>query len=176
MRLLTGSDLVELHRAAGSMVADLTHDYIGMIASTRHATAERLGAAPTGFFGRAADKVSMTADPSGATVTINHPGFIRAFRTVEIVPSKSKYLAIPINAISYGHRAIDLWAAMNLFIPKGKRVIAATIGGVLTPLYALCKSVTQKQDRSLLPSDADFQDAAVKGARQCLFQPRGLQS
>ena len=123
-------------------------------------------------FSNVAAASALSADPSGATLTISHPGFIRAFRTVKIVPREAKSLAIPIHALSYGHRAGELWDRMHLFIPKGKNIIAATIGGTLTPLYALCKSVTQKQDRSLLPSDAEFQKAAVDGAKGWLGMAR----
>jgi hypothetical protein len=169
MRMLTSSGLRDLHQAAGTEVQRITVDHIAKIAATRHATAENLGAAPTNHFAQAAEKVAgasaLSAGPAGATLTINHPGFARAFRSVKIVPRAAQSLALAIHAISYGHRAGELWDRMHLFIPKGKRIIAATIGGVLTPLYALCKSVTQKQDRSLLPSDAEFQDAAVAGAK-----------
>ena len=169
MRLMGGAGLRRLHQAAGTEVQRITVDHVARLAATKHATAERLGASPTNHFAQAAEKVAassaLSADASGATLTINHPGFIRAFRTVKIVPREAKALAIPLHAISYGHRPGELWDRLHLFIPKGENIIAATIGGVLTPLYALCKSVTQRQDRSLLPSDAEFQAAAVAGAK-----------
>lgn len=169
MRVLSPSGLTALHQAAGTEVQRITADHVAKLAATRHATANRLGAAPTNHFAQAVEKVAapaaLSSDASGATLTISHPGFIRAFRSVKIVPRESKALAIPIHGLSYGKRAGELWDRMHLFIPKGEKIIAATIGGVLTPLYALCKSVTQKQDRTLLPSDAEFQKAAVKGAR-----------
>ena len=169
MRMLSSTGLRDLHQAAGTEVQRITADHVAKLAATRHATANRLGAAPTNHFAQAVEKVAapaaLSSDAAGATLTISHPGFIRAFRSVKIVPRESKSLAIPIHALSYGKRAGELWDRMHLFIPKGKRIIAATIGGVLTPLYVLCKSVTQKQDRSLLPSDAEFQAAAVAGAK-----------
>jgi len=169
MRRMSALGLSELHQAAGVEVQRITSDHIAKIAATRHGTAERLGAAPTNFYGQAAEKVAaagaLSSGPTEAVLTINHPGFLRAFQTVKITPRTAKALTIPIHALSYGKRAGELWDRMNLFIPRGKRIIAATIGGVLTPLYVLCKSVTQKQDRSLLPSDEQFQAAAVTGAR-----------
>lgn len=169
LRMLTSTGLRDLHQASGTEVQRITADHIARLAATRHTTANRLGAAPTNHFAQAVEKVAapsaLSSGPDGATLTINHPGFIRAFRTVKIVPREAKSLAIPVHAISYGKRAAELWDRMHLFIPKGKRVIAATIGGVVTPLYVLCKSVTQRQDRSLLPSDAEFQAAAVAGAK-----------
>jgi len=169
MRAFTGAGLRELHQAAGVEVQHITVAHIAKLAATRHSTAERLGASPTNHFAQAAEKVAaasaLTSDPSGATLTINHPGFTRAFGSVKIVPRTAQSLAIPIHALAYGHRAAELWDRLSLFIPKGKRIIAATIGGVITPLYILCKSVTQKQDRSLLPSDEQFTAAAVAGAK-----------
>ena len=172
MRLLAGSELAELHHSAGVEVQKITRDHIAGLTRKSDSLSSKFGAPTTNFYGKAAVKVAassaLSADPSGATLTINHPGFIRAFRTVKIVPREAKALAIPIHAIAYGHRPGELWERLHLFVPRGKHLIAASIGGVLTPLYALCKSVTQKQDRSLLPTDAQFRDAAVDGATKCL--------
>jgi len=168
MRTFTGAGLTALHQAAGTELQRITADHVAKIAATRHTTANKLGAAPKNFLAQASEQVSassaLSSGPAGATLTISHPGFLRAFQNVTIVPRTAKALAIPIHALAYGHRAGELWDRLSLFIPKGKNIIAATIGGVLTPLYALCKSVTQKQDRSLLPSDAEFQKAATDGA------------
>ncbi len=169
MRLFSGQGLTELHQAAGTELQHVTFEHIATLAATRHATADKLGASPTNHFAQAAEKVSapsaLTADASGATLTIAHRGFTRAFRDVRIVPRESQAIAIPIHAQSYGHRARELWDRLKLFIPKGRDIIAANLNGVLTPLYVLRASVTQKQDRTLLPSDAEFQAAAVRGAK-----------
>lgn len=170
--LLGGAGRTEILRASGTEVQRVTVDYIARLAATRHETASRLGAAPTNHFAQAAEKVAspaaLEADADAATLTISHPGFSRAFRNVVIAPRSAKALAIPVHAISYGKRAAELWDRLSLFIPKGKRVIAATLGGVVTPLYILCKSVTQKQDRTLLPADEEFRAAAALGAKQWL--------
>jgi hypothetical protein len=158
-------------------VQELTRAHIAGLQRKGGSLADSVGAPVSNFYAQAAEKVAgdaaLSANAGGATLTINSPGFLRAFRDVKIAPRTAKSLAIPINAIAFGHKASELWDRMGLFIPKGKRVIAATIGGVLTPLYILCKSVTQKQDRSLLPTDAEFLDAAVRGARQYIFSPQG---
>jgi hypothetical protein len=160
-------NLTELQQAAGYEVQQVTVAHVSVLASTRHATAQKLGASPTNHFAQAAEKVAapaaLSADADGATLTINHPGFSRAFRSVKIAPRTAKALALPIHPAAYGHKASELWDRMGLFIPKGKRIIAATIGGVMTPFYVLVGSVTQKQDRSLLPSDEQFQAAARIG-------------
>lgn len=150
MKMFSGSGLAAVHRAAGVEVQKITADHLEARGGTH--------------WSKAAEKVALSADASGALISIRHRGIRRAFQTIKIVPRESKSLAIPISPISRGFRAAELWDRMKLFIPKGSRIIAATIGGQLTPLYVLCKSVTQRQDRSLLPSDQQFQDAAVRGA------------
>ena len=172
MRSFTGGGLTALHHAAGVKVQELTRDHIAGLKRKPDSFASKFGAPTSNFYAQAAEKVggdaALTANAGGATLVISSIGFKRAFQNVPIFPKTAKSLAIPINAIAFGHRAAELWDRMHLFIPKGKNVIAATIGGVLTPLYILCKSVTQKQDRSLLPSDQQFLDAAVLGAMQYL--------
>lgn len=176
MRTLSPSGLTDLHHAAGVKVQELTRDHIAGLRRSPDSLASKIGAPTSNFYAQAAEKVAgdaaLSAGPGGATLTINSIGFKRAFQDVQIFPKTAKSLAIPINAISAGHKASELWDRMKLFIPKGANIIAATIGGVLTPLYALCKSLTQKQDRSLLPSDADFQKEAVKGAKSYLQMRR----
>jgi len=168
--MLEGAGRVQLHQAMGLYVQQETAEHLSDIAHTRHATAERIGAAPTGFWADAAERVespsALSADASGATLTIAHPGIKRAFQSVTIVPVRAAALAFPIHEIAYGHRAAELWDALKLFIPKGSSIIAMhdASGGIL-PLFALCRSVTQEQDRTLLPSDQEWEDAAALGAR-----------
>jgi hypothetical protein len=50
----------------------------------------------------------------------------------------------------------------TLFRPKGKDVIMGTKDGDAVPLYLLKKRVEQRQDRTLLPSDAEI--GATAGA------------
>ncbi|MGA3169462.1 MAG: hypothetical protein ABSE62_00460 [Chthoniobacteraceae bacterium] len=171
MRDVTGSlARRNLHQAMGEEVQVLTADYLRRLAGSRHDTAEALGAAPTGFLGTAAEKVAspgaLEADSNAATLIIDHPGMRRAFGPVTISPRNAKSLAIPIHAIAYGQRARFLWNQLSLFIPKGCNFIAmkGPDGKSILPLYILVRSVTQKQDRTLLPSDEEFEGAAIKGA------------
>jgi hypothetical protein len=169
MRSLNAGGLASLHRAAGTEVQRITAEHIARLRRAPDSFASRLGLPTSGHYAQASEKVSassaLTSGAAGATLTISHRGFARAFRSLHIVPRSAKALAIPVHKLAAGHRAAELWDRMNLFIPKGSRVIAATMGGVVTPMYVLCRSVTQKQDRSLLPSDEAFHAAAVAGAR-----------
>ena len=169
MEKVGGAGRAELHEAMGHEVQRLTHDHLSLLAATRHTTAEKLGATPSNHLAQAAEKISaasaLSADASSATLTINHPGMIRALRDVTILPRDAKRLAIPVHALAYNRRPAQIWDALKLFIPKGKNVICMASGKTITALYVLVRSVTQKQDRSLLPSQEEFQQAAKTGAR-----------
>lgn len=169
MGALQGAGRRDLHAAMGVEVQNLTYQHVSTLAGSRHDTANRLGAAPSNHLAQAAEKIAaptaLSADSNAATLTINHVGMIRALRDVTIVPREAKALAIPVNAIAYNRRPAQIWAELNLFIPKGKNVIAMSDGKKITVLYVLVRSVTQKQDRTLLPSDNEFSAAAAVGAK-----------
>lgn len=173
VRGLAGAGRAGLQHAAGVEVQRITADHIAGLKRAPGSFASKFGAPPSNHYAQAAEKVAassaLTSNPEEAVLTINHRGFARAFRDVKIVPRTAKALAIPIHPSAFGKRAAELWDRMGLFIPKGKRVICATVGGVVTPFYILVGSVTQKQDRSLLPSDAAFAEAGGLGVRRYLI-------
>jgi hypothetical protein len=169
MDSLSGNGRVSMNEAIGAEAQELTYEHLRAIAAARHATAQKLGASPTNFMAGAAEAVqaagAMEASADAAEITIDHPGVARALRDVEIRPTTTKALAIPIDAIAYGRRAAELWDSLKLFIPKGTRIIAMRgEDKKIRPLYILCASVTQKQDRTLLPSEEEYRGAAARGA------------
>jgi hypothetical protein len=161
--------LRNLHAAAGYELQVMTSEYLRTLASTRHATASKLGAAPSNHLAGAAEAVAspsaLMTSADSAELTIRHPGMIRALRSVTIRPKTAKTLAIPIHSIAYNRRPAQIWTEMDLFIPKGSRYIAMKNGKSTLLLYYLVRSVTQPQDRTLLPSDEQFQEAAALGAK-----------
>jgi hypothetical protein len=165
--LFSGARRRELNEAMGQEVQHLTADYIAELAASRHDTARKLGAMPTNHLAQASEKVAspaaLTSDAEGATLTIDHPGFGRAFHDVTIVPTNVAALTIPISAAAYGRRAREF---AGLFRIKGTNVLALAVNGGVVPMFALVRSVTQPQDRTLLPSMEQFQEAAVRGAEQ----------
>lgn len=177
MRVLTGAGRVEMMRAAGAELQELTRDHIGALKRKGGSLASRKGAPASGFYKQAAQEVSgpeaLSASSNEAVLTITARGFVRAFRDVEVRPQTARALAIPIHPDAFGHRAAELWDRLGLFIPKGGRAICGMIGGVVTPFYALAKRVVQRQDRSLLPGDESFQAAAQLGVQGYLGQVLG---
>lgn len=162
-----------LFSAVGNAVSKLINDHLKRIAPTHHKTAERLGATPTGHLEK---RTSFASDGSSATVTIPIPGINRAFKDLSIVPKDKPYLTLPLSSVAYGHRAATVRGlGYMIFRPAAKGahknaqggfsvyqdLLMGTKDGETIPLYLLKKRVKQKQDRSLLPSDAEIGAAAT---------------
>jgi hypothetical protein len=163
-----------LHRAMGEEVQNTTFNHLSLLAQTRHRTAQRLGATPSNHLAQAAEKVAepqaLTAAGDSATLTIHHVGMIRALRDVEITPQTGKALAIPIHALGYNRRPAQ-FSRDTFFV-----FVSKTTGNAFLALrqpekhakpilvYALVRSVHQKQDRTLLPSQQEWEAAAARGA------------
>ncbi len=159
-----------LAKAGADALQRLVMRHLQQVARTRHATAQRLGATPTGFWSGAAQAVRLQAHASDAEVSVTHPGIARALRDVVIRPRRAKALAIPLHAKAYGLRPREAGQRLGqaLFRPKGTRILATEEGGKLTPMYALCASVTQKRDPSLLPDPKTIDDALARAALNAL--------
>lgn len=165
-------DRQPLHRAIGVHTFGITRDWLIDIARTRHDSARRLGAAPTGHWSQAAEKTTYTATEEVARVSVYQPGIGRAAHDVTIEPGPGKqFLALPAIAQAYGQRAYrvpDL-----VFIRTGAKQTAVLVKKdkgreIGTVWYWLVKSVFQRQDRTLLPSDEHYSIAGLKAFRDYL--------
>ena len=174
-RFMAGlTDRTELHEQIGARATELTKNHLVAIAQSRHATAQRLGAVPTGFWGQGADKTSFTANEEGATVSIRQPGIGRAFHDVTIEPGAGKkYLTLPAIAEAYGKVARtvpDLTMMIRWKEGQRRAVALAQVSGkgkerTETVWYWLVKSVRQKQDRTLPPSGEEYRLTALTAVR-----------
>lgn len=162
---------------AGRKVQQRVGEHMLGIAQTRHATAQRLGGNPTGFFGDAYEAVTaadaLTVEPGRIRLKLRHPGLARAFGEITIRPSGGRqHLTLPIAGESYGKSIFQGGSSRfpGFFFKskKGNLLYAVRLGkGKSAPLkllYYLPTEVTQKQDRSLLPSDNQLGAAALEGA------------
>ena len=158
--------------AAAAAVSDLVRRHIAADAPRRHVHALLNGQGRrTGFMEKAARKTVFHADETHGEVVIPSPGFGRAFHDVEIVPTHGAALTLPVSKFSYG-RSVKVLQSLGwmIFRPKGKSVILGyqknqtKRNGQHTPipLYILKKSVRQRQDRTLLPSDAAISTTASR--------------
>lgn len=195
-----------MNRMVGRRVQVRCREHLLQIAATRHTTARELGAKPSGFYGQAADQVAMgkslTVDDTSAEISMNHPGLVRAFRDVTILPGEGKkYLTLPVVPEAYSNRAIGFrskaggsanFLRLRFRIVGGKpkaigleesprtlirfgrkkkngaRDVFAQAIEKLRLFYKFITKAEQKQDRTLLPSDAEIGDAAVQGAKDYL--------
>ena len=155
----------QLFHAMADSVTELVRNHLSRIAPRHHISAHRLGATPTGHIEKGARATHFTASSDSAEVIIPIAGISRAFRPLTITPRTANALTLPVSSHSYGKRVGDLRASgWTIFRPKGKD----TLWGKLqdeddaVPLYVLKKRVQLKQDRSLLPSDAELGGTASK--------------
>ena len=154
-----------LFSVAANAVRIHVRSHLFRIAPRHHISAHRLGAMPTGHIEKGARATHFTASSDSAEVIIPIAGLSRAFRPLTITPRTANALTLPVSSHSYGKRVGELRAnGWNIFRPKGKD----TLWGKLqdeddaVPLYVLKKRVQLKQDRSLLPSDAELSGTASK--------------
>ena len=155
----------QLFSVAANAVRILVRDHLFRIAPRHHISAHRLGATPTGHIEKGARATHFTASSDSAEVIIPIAGLSRAFRPLTITPRTANALTLPVSAHSYGKRVGELRAnGWNIFRPKGKDALWGKLQDEddAVPLYVLKKRVQLKQDRSLLPSDAELGGTAAR--------------
>lgn len=159
-----------LLRMMGQAVKTLVRAHLVVRSQTKR---NPFGAPSSGFWGQAAEAVGRTAlatDDTSVTLALNHPGMARAFGDVDIRPRSGIYLTIPKIAEAYNRRAYRVKGLFFFKSKKGNAFLAEPTGGGsgvksgLRIWYSLVPRVFQKQDRSILPSDAELQSAALRGA------------
>lgn len=180
---LSAAGRIRLNQKIGRAIQNRIRHYLIVLAGTRHTWATKLGATPTGFLGLAAEAVMqpgvLTADAGGCTLAVYSPGMGRTFHDVTIRPGEGKqYVTIPIAAESYGKRIRQgeeprFPGGFFFKSKKGNLLYGLREGEGIHPLYLLEKEVEQPQDRSLLPSDADFLQTACNALRDWLEDLKG---
>jgi hypothetical protein len=168
----TGERRAGLHAHIAARERELFREHLTLLAATRHRTADRLGASPTGFLAGAADSVEARSDAAAADILIGVPGLGRAFADLHIRARNAGALTIPVHGDAYGRRAgefddLFIWRAKKEDGDSGssKAFLARKgPGDTLVLMYVLLKSVIIPQDRSLLPSDEEITLTAEIGA------------
>ena len=160
----------QLHSKMALGVRDVTRDYLK--ADSRHATARSLGANPIGFRAKiAGEQGGIEAEGSDSQGVVRIPrnsGLGRAFRDFNIDWNGTKRLTIPACAATYGKSARDDFAEGVLKLGSVQGRFPALVFSDGSPAYWLVKHVHQSQDRSLLPSDAGWRNAACMSAQTFL--------
>lgn len=170
-----------LHTHMAERVKRVTQKYLRQL--NRHGSAERLGAKPTGHDAKAAAAVEAQSDEDAARVLIpRRTGLGRAFADVIIKPGSGKtYLTIPAHQLTYGRpvrsfpkgafrfSVLHSWRtfACLMWVEDGSGHRAGEVA------YWLRKEVSQKKDRTLLPSDELYAKEARYAALEYLSEQGG---
>ena len=169
-----------LFSAVGNAVSKLINDHLKRIAPSRHKTADRLGATPTGHLEK---RTSFSSNESEAVVLIPIPGISRAFKDISIRPKNAPYLTLPMSSVSYGKRAATVRGlGYMIFRPAAKGshktsegkfseyqdILMGSKDGETIPLYVLKKRVDQRQASTLLPTKAEIGNTAARSMIQTI--------
>ncbi len=157
-----------LHAEMAVTAQQFTQDHLRGL--DRHATAQRLGGTPTGHYEKSAARITAVSDDAAAIVRIpRNTGLGRAFGEITIRPRAGrKFLTIPAHQETYGRgprdfgddefefRVIESW--MTFLALVWKETSGRHVKGEVA--FWLRRSVTQKQDRTLLPPDDEYRGLA----------------
>lgn len=135
----------------------LTRDHITKAAATRHKTASKLGASPTGYLEKRSQAVESEPEKQGVLLKLQGDIFKRTFRPVTVTAVKAKMLTIPWRKEAYGRRASEFADLFPVRSKRGQAFLARRKDArTIEFLFLLKKSVTLPQDRGLLPSGAQY--------------------
>lgn len=139
-----------------------------------------LGGRRTNFAAAAARSTTFRVVEDGAVVSINHVGFRQRLQGGTILPKTKRYLAIPVRAEAYGTSPRERKDLEFEIIPgvgpvlvkkrtvKQRRVRVGKTSIVTASwegaeiMYRLVRKVTQRADRTWLPTDAEMGESARK--------------
>jgi len=169
------ADRAPMHARLATDVKDFTRKYL--VGDSRHATAAKLGAIPTGHRTRIGESENMIeADSDSQRAVLRIPastGLGRAFHDVTLVPGSGRtYLTVPACARTYGKSVRDFPEGTFKFAifktHRGPCPVFLWAGKGGTVAYWLRREIIQKQDRTLLPSDEGYIKAGRESARTYL--------
>lgn len=140
----------------------------------------QLGGKRTNFAAAAARSTTFRVVEDGAVVSINHVGFRQRLEGGTILPTRTRYLAIPVRAEAYGTTPrerkdleFEIVPGIGPVLVKKRAVrqrkVKAGRSSIVTAtwdggeiMYRLVRRVTQRADRTWLPTELEMGDAARK--------------
>ena len=140
--------------AVGEEAAQLTRDHFFGLAARRHRKQVALN-----FWEDAAGSVGYRPDPAGVVITVDKPGVAQRYFGGMIERRNYSHLWIPTEENS-GKSPGEFGKMFKLINPSSNRGVALLKGRVM---FYLVPSVTQKEDKSVLPTDAEYEAAAGRG-------------
>jgi hypothetical protein len=150
------ANTVGLHTAMAVTGEDYLRAYGRFHAPTQHATANRLGAKPTGHLEDAYNRIESSETASAASLWFPESSRLRAaFGSYTVRPTGGRqYLTIPVAAEAYGKRASEIPGLVPMRVgPKKTPILARPDGDRITTYYLLATEATIPEDQSLIPFD-----------------------
>ena len=161
MNALGPSNRQRLNAVGAKALEVKVRGHVARISAGRHSSAGRLGASPTGHYRKGMRGIAGHATANGGEVVIPIAGISRAFHDITLTTPTSegkKYLTIPKHAAAYGHTVPELKRRGWKIFRPGKSLCLLGYrnkGEKPVMLFALAEAVHQRQDPSLLPSQAE---------------------
>ncbi|MES2597183.1 MAG: hypothetical protein V4662_17685 [Verrucomicrobiota bacterium] len=179
----------QLRGGIAARLEKLTRNHILFASASRHKTAQRLGATPTGYLVRLAQSVETEVNPGANTpcrVYVYGEIFSRVDGPVKVRPRRKQWLAIPATRLAYGRRPHEIPGLRFMLMKKDKlAALVSTVRGgkpdakgrkPVKIWYWLKKGVTLPQDQGLLPTAKHYADemelAAIDFLIELEKQPR----
>ena len=151
----------------------------------RNQTPNALGGARTNFWTAVGAAVqNPVQEPGAVTVAVSHPHLGHKLYGGTVLPTKRKWLAIPVTAAAHGHSPrvmtdlLYVKGGDNLLFDRPKSASSSPFetGGFLVRkesaglrvLYVLKAGVTHRADPTALPTEAALLEAAAAAARSYL--------
>ena len=173
MNALGPSNRQRLNAVGAKALEVKVRAHVARVSASRHGSAGRLGATPTGHYRKGMRGIAGHATSSGGEVVIPIAGISRAYHAITLNTPTSggkKYLTIPKHAAAYGHTVPELrsrgWTffrppadGAKLISKKPRRfdkykncLMGSKNGEKPVIMFALAETVHQRQDPLLLPS------------------------
>ena len=158
MNALGPSNRQRLNAVGAKALEVKVRGHVARISASRHGSAGRLSATPTGHYRKGMRGIAGHATAQGGEVVIPIAGIGRAYHDITLTtPTREgkKYLTIPKHAAAYGHTVPELKRRGWKIFRPGKSLCLLGYrnkGEKPVMLFALAEAVRQKQDPSLLPS------------------------
>jgi len=157
------TDKADLNERMATNALRFVREFGAAKSQTEHATADRLGAKPTGHLERAYRGIESEHDSVSAKLLIPRSSRLRAaFGAYTVRPVISQYLTIPVHADAYGRRAGEFTDLIALRVgPKKNLILARKTGsGEIETMYFLTKKVEIRANEKLIPFREIGEEAA----------------
>ncbi len=168
LRVVGSAGRRRLYEVGTYAAANLIRRHLRTISFQRHATAQSLGANPTGHYDVSRHPITPRVVGDVGEIEIQIPGIGRARHDISLSTPTSggkRFYTIPQHAAAYGKTVETLRRrGWTIFRPGNKKILLGyrRKGDKPVILFALAEKANLRKDPSLLPTDAAIGAEASK--------------